>query len=465
MRRRLFIFGLDAGAPDLIFNKFIDYLPNFKKVIGKGVYGRLRSCDPPITVPAWMVMMTGREPGELGLYGFRHRKEYSYSEISIPNSGSIRYPRIWDILGGEGFKTFVLGVPPSYPPYKVNGWLIGCFLTPDDRVRYTYPLTLKYEVNKIVDKYIFDVPFRRDDRDWVLDKIHEMTNIHFKVVDYMMTSKNWDFFMYMEIGLDRIQHAFWKYMDLGHRRYEYHERYSKAILEYYIELDQFLGKIIGDAGASDILIVSDHGAKKMDGAFAVNQWLIDKGYLKLKGDVKPGSRLSQVDIDWGDSIAWGWGGYYGRIFLNIEGREEKGVISPNDYEYYLNKLSSEIKSIRGPSGESWRNLVYKPSDLYHVVNGSPPDLMVYFDDLNWRSAGTVGYETPYLEENDTGPDDAVHDYDGVFIWYSADGRLNNSIELDDISIYDVYPTILRYYGLEAEEAIGTPIEEVLVGIK
>ena len=458
MRRRLFVFGLDAAPPKLVFDKYLRYLPNFQKVLNKSVYAEMRSCDPPITVPAWMVMMTGREPGELGLYGFRHRKGYSYREIELPNSRKITYKRVWDILGDKDLKSFVMGVPPSYPPYKVNGWLIGCFLTPDDNTRFTYPLTLKYEVKKIVNKYIFDVPFRREDRDWVLRNINSMTDIHSKVALHMARSKPWDFFMYMEIGLDRIQHAFWKYMDKSHNRYTEHPRYSKAILEYYIKLDKILGEILSSVGDSDILIVSDHGAKKMDGAFAINEWLIDKGYLKLRdGNIKPGTRLNDASVDWSDTVAWGWGGYYGRLFINLEGREEKAIVPKSEYGKILDKLSREILSIRGPNGEQWRNIVYRPRDLYSVVNGNPPDLMIYFDDLNWRSAGTIGYDSPYLEENDTGPDDAVHDYNGIFIWYSRELRQK---KLDTVSIYDVFPTILRYYGLDVEDVKGEVIEDV-----
>ena len=92
-----------------------------------------------------------------------------------------------------------------------------------------------------------------------------------------------------------------------------------------------------------------------------------------------------------------------------------------------------------------------------MVNGNPPDLMIYFDDLNWRSAGTIGYDSPYLEENDTGPDDAVHDYNGIFIWYSRELRQK---KLDTVSIYDVFPTILRYYGLDVEDVKGEVIEDV-----
>lgn len=460
-RRRLVVFGLDAASPELIFNKFIDRLPNFRRVLERSVYGEMRSCDPPITVPAWMVMMTGRSPGELGLYGFRHRRGFSYKDIELPTSASVKAPRVWDVIGSEGLKSFVMGVPPSYPPYKVNGWLIGCFLTPSDKTMFTYPPMLKYEVKRIVDKYVFDVPFRREDREWVLRNIRSMTDIHARVALEMMGRKDWDFFMYMEIGLDRVQHAFWKYMDDRHPRFERHPIFSNAILEYYIKLDHILGRIIEKSGDADILIVSDHGAKKMDGAFAINQWLIDKGYLKVRGDVEPGTRLSEADVDWSETVAWGWGGYYGRIFVNVEGREDMGVVSEDEYIDVLNRLRREIESIKGPGGEVWRNITYTPGELYNVVNGNPPDLMVYFDDLNWRSAGTIGYDSPYLEENDTGPDDAVHDYNGVFIWYNKGWR--SGYMLEDIEIYDVAPTILRYYGFDVDGLEGDPVEEVFRG--
>jgi len=452
------VFGLDAAPPELLFKKFRGKLRNFNKILSNSVYGEMRSCDPPITIPAWMVMMSGREPGELGLYGFRHRKGFSYTNIKIPTSRDIKVGKVWDYLGRHDLKSFVMGIPPTYPPYPINGWMISGFLAPDDKSNYTYPLTLKYEIKKIVDEYIFDVPFRSEDREWVLNNIFRMTGIHRKVVNYMMQRKKWDLFIYMEIGLDRVQHAFWKYMDERHNRYTYHEKFSNAILEYYILLDEILGDIIHNAPDSDILIVSDHGAKKMDGAFAVNDWLIEKGYLKVKGDVEPGSKIEDVNIDWGDTIAWGWGGYYARIFLNIKDREENGVIEPEEVPNVIRRLRRDILSIRGPNGERWRNLVYTPNELYKVVNGNPPDLLVYFDDLNWRSAGTFGYDNYYLPENDTGPDDAVHDYNGVFIWYSPQFRESNRV---DIEIYDIFPTILKYFDIEPPSDLrGSVIEDV-----
>ncbi len=445
--KRLFVFGLDAAAPELVFGRFKDYLPNLTKLREKGVYGRMRSCDPPITIPAWMVMMTGKTPGELGLYGFRHRKGNSYDEITIPSSRSIKSRKIWDILGARNYKSFVMGVPPTYPPQNIDGWMISCFLTPDSKSNYTYPEDLKVEVENLVGEFIFDVPFRKEDRQGVLREIYEMTKKHMDVAEHMLLTKPWNFFMYMEIGLDRIQHAFWKYFDESHHLYTPDTEFSDAIRDYYRYLDGWLGEIIGrmdkDTG---YLIVSDHGAKKMKGAFVINQWLEEKGLLKFKGDIKMGSRIDSSLIDWRETVAWGWGGYYARIFLNIEGREEQGIVNRDEYNKLRNKISNLISGIKGPNGEEWRNHIFRPEELYPRVMGNPPDLIVYFDDLYWRSAGTVGYDTLYLPENDTGPDDAVHDYDGIYIYYDPGNPSHG--EYKDISIYDIKPLILDYFEID-----------------
>ena len=57
----------------------------------------------------------------------------------------------------------------------------------------------------------------------------------------------------------------------------------------------------------------------------------------------------------------------------------------------------------------------KPQDVYPEVRGVAPDLIVYFGDLAWRSVGSVGNPSLYTYENDTGPDGANHDRDGIFV--------------------------------------------------
>ncbi|MEM2240581.1 MAG: alkaline phosphatase family protein [Candidatus Bathyarchaeia archaeon] len=449
--RRILVIGLDAAVPSLVFEEFKDELPNITGIAEEGVYGRLRSCDPPITIPAWIVMVTSVNPGRLGLYGFRHRKDHSYTEITLPNSLSIKEKRVWDYIGERGGKVCLVGVPPSYPPRPVNGWLISCLMTPDTKRQYTYPSSLKGEVEELVGEYIIDVPFRKEDRESVLKHIYDMTEKRFKVVKYLLVDKPWSFFMLVEIGLDRIQHAFWKYFDKEHHLYKPGNKFENVLKEYYKYLDGQIGEIrsLLDEDTA-VMIVSDHGAKRMKGAFCINQWLIEQGYLKLRGEPKMVEELEKADVDWSRTTAWAWGGYYARVFLNVKGREKNGAVEPGDYESIREQLKKEIKNIKGPNGEKWDTKVYKPDELYPVCNGDPPDLMVYFDDLYWRSAGTIGHENLYLPENDTGPDDAVHDYDGIFILHDPKSGVKGRV---DVTIYDVAPTILKLMDLQVPRSM------------
>ncbi|MEM2959528.1 MAG: alkaline phosphatase family protein [Candidatus Jordarchaeaceae archaeon] len=445
MPKKVLIIGLDCAAPELVFEKFLDDLPNIKKMLSHGVYGKLKSCIPPITIPAWMVMMTSRDPGTLGLYGFRHKKSYSY-ETWIANSKSIKHKTIWDILSEKGLKSCIVGVPPSYPPKPINGCLVSCFITPDAEKDYTYPKELKSELEAKFGKYIFDVEFRAEERDQVLERIYEMTKQHFQVIKYLIQKGGWDLFAFVEIGLDRIHHAFWKFFDKKHPKYVPNNKYENVIREYYRYLDKEIGDLLGLLDNDTIvLVVSDHGAKQMKGAFCINQWLMQEGYLKIKGNPERGAKIEDAPIDWPRTKAWGWGGYYARIFINVEGREPQGTVTPEDYEKTLDELAEKLKQIRGPNGEKFYNKIYKPEEIYDELNGDSPDLIVYFDDLYWRSAGTIGYETLYLSENDTGPDDAVHSEYGVFILY--DPTKNLGLELGNLNILDVAPTVLNILGL------------------
>jgi predicted AlkP superfamily phosphohydrolase/phosphomutase len=443
--RKVVVVGLDCAPPEIVFDRKAD-LPVLAGLIERGIHGKLRSSDPPITIPAWMVMATGLDPGRLGLYGFRHRVGYSYDEMWIANSKAVRKKKIWDRIGDEGGKSCLVSVPPSYPPYPVKGNLISCFITPPASDKdTTFPPELKGEIEERFGPYIFDVVFRTEDRDKILAEIRKMTEQRFDIMNWLIRAKPWNLFMFVEIGVDRIQHAFWKYMDREHHLYEAGNPYETAILDYYKMLDGRIGELLSQAGEDTVvLVVSDHGAKRMKGAFCVNEWLIEQGDLVLKSRPEKPVSIEKLEVDWDKTKAWAWGGYYARIFLNVEGREPRGIIPPEDYEKERDALLERIEAIRGPAGEPWATKVIKPQEYYEVLEGDYPDLMVYFDDLYWRSAGTLGHGTKYLPENDTGPDDAVHAQHGIYIL--SDPREKGGRRLD-ADILDIAPTVLDRLGI------------------
>ncbi|MFH1593474.1 MAG: alkaline phosphatase family protein [Candidatus Omnitrophota bacterium] len=448
LNKKAFVIGLDCLTPQLVFGKYLDCMPTVKRLLNQSLWGKMRSTLPPITCPAWASMVTSKDPGQLGIYGFRNRANHSYDKLTISTSDFIKEKTLWDILKAQGKKSIVVGVPPSYPPKRINGIMTGCFLTPGEDAEYTSPGSIREEIRKSVGDYKIDVKeFRTSNKDKLLKEIYELSDNRFSVAKYLMKNKEWDFFMFVDMGPDRIHHGFWKYCDPTHKKFKKGNKYINALKDYYIVLDKKIGDIIKNAGNdATIYIVSDHGAKRIDGCFCINEWLIKKGYLALKYYPKKITRFSPDLVNWEKTFAWGEGGYYGRIFLNVKGREPRGIVEKKDYDKLRQKLIRELKKIKYKKSKAKKTVVYTPEELYSEIKGIPPDILVFFGDLYWRSAGKVGFKDIYTFENDTGPDDANHDYDGIFIMH--DKKIKRPRQLKGISIYDFAPTVLHNMGME-----------------
>ena len=448
---KVVVIGLDCAEPSLVFDRYAHKLPNLTKLREQGVWGKLRSCDPPITVPAWMSMMSSKDPGTLGYYGFRNRADRSYEKMTTATSLAVKEPLLWDYLGQAGKRVIMLGVPQTYPPRPVNGIMITDFLTPSIESNYTFPPELKVEIAALpnVHPYEFDVSdFRTPDKGKIRDSLVRMTDKRFALAKHLLTTKAWDFFMMVEMGTDRVHHAFWQYMDHGHHRYEPGNPFESVIEDYYVHVDKKIGELLEVLPAdTHVLVVSDHGAQCMDGGVALNEWLIQQGYLVLKETPTGPTRLEGVKVDWAKTTAWGSGGYYGRLFLNVQGREPQGLIPADQYEATRDRLIREIEALGDPDGKPIGTRVLKPQTLYKTVRGvAPPDLFVYFGDLRWRSVGTVGTGKIHTFENDTGPDDANHAPDGLIIYRGTAAKPAGPIA--GLQLMDVTPTVLKLFGLD-----------------
>lgn len=457
--QKVFVIGLDCGEPSLVFDRWRDELPNLRRLMDDGAYGLLESCHPPITVPAWTSMLSSKDPGQLGFYGFRNRADYSYENMRIATGNAIKVDRVWDVLGKAGKQCIMIGVPQTYPIRPVNGHLISSFLTPSTQGNYTYPNSLKQEIEALVGEYEVDVrQFRTEDKDYLLKQIYQMTDKHLQVIRYLLRNKPWDFFMWVEMGVDRIHHGFWKFHDPTHRKYEPGNPYENAIRDYYKYLDNAIGEILSlvpDNAA--ILVVSDHGAKGMDGGICINEWLVQNGWLVLKDRPEGVVTLEKCEIDWAKTRAWGSGGYYARVFLNVEGREPQGVIPQSEYEATRNELKAALEAIPDENGNPLPTVAHRPEDLYAEVRNIPPDLIVYFGDLRWRSVGSLGLDVIHTFENDTGPDDANHAQDGLIILHDP-AHPGGGRQMEKRNLLDVAPTVLDLMGVPVPEDMrGTAV--------
>jgi predicted AlkP superfamily phosphohydrolase/phosphomutase len=205
----------------------------------------------------------------------------------------------------------------------------------------------------------------------------------------------------------------------------------------------------------------------MDGGVCFNEWLIQEGYLALK---EPPSGLTKFDpslVDWTRTRAWGDGGYYGRLFLNVRGREPQGIVAPEAVEALKAELTAGLEALPDDAGCLLGNRVFRPEQVFRDCRNVAPDLIVYFGDLHWRSVGSIGHGSIWTHENDIGPDDANHAQFGIFLMAEARDLIGPAPFVppgtvatnrrDGLSLYDVAPTVLTALGIEPPPGMGRAV--------
>jgi len=444
---KICILGLDCCAPEIIFQD--ERLTHIRRLMDSGVWGRLESVIPPITVPAWMCMSTSQDPGSLGVYGFRNRTDHSYSGLGFASSKSISAFAMWDEVAREGKKSIIIGVPPGYPPRKINGISVGCFLTPDTaKDEFTHPPEIKQKLHELTGKYEVDVQgFRTDKKDWLKKEIFEMSRKQWTAVKWLLQNQPWDYFHYVDIGMDRVHHGFWDSYDPLHVQHIPGNPYQNVIPEYYQWIDSQVGEVLEMLDDETIvLLVSDHGARRLDGGFVVNEWLVREGLLVLDEYPKQVTPLAKLKVNWAKTKVWSEGGYYARVFLNVQGREPQGVIPKSEVLRFRDELKAKFEALTDEKGKPLGTLVFKPEEIYRNVHNVAPDLIVHFGALAWRSIGGVGYGRLHVQENDTGPDACNHAQFGMFLLAAPNCPLHG--EYTGARLLDVAPTLLDLAGYE-----------------
>nr|HET6903247.1 alkaline phosphatase family protein [Ktedonobacteraceae bacterium] len=262
MGTKVLILGLDGATPELV-DRWVEEnkLPYLKQIMEKGVYGKLKSVYPPISPAAWTTFATGYNPGKHGVYDFRDydNTRYGCFADTIVDSNSFAGKTIWDIVGAAGQKVGVVTVPVTYPAWKVNGFMISGYPTPDTGKSFTYPP----ELGKTLPPMVGDAAFFKSATGHVLLKemnrsMHECTDVS---ID-LMNKDDYGLFIMVVGATDRAHHDWWKYIDPQHPAYDPKEAelYGDLILEVYKAADACVGKFL-EAIDDDttVIVMSDHG--------------------------------------------------------------------------------------------------------------------------------------------------------------------------------------------------------------
>ena len=440
------IVGLDSMPRALAFDLFADRMPVLTSMRERGCFGRLRSTDPPVTIPAWITMTSGVPPERLGIYGFRGRGRGS-RKMRLVTRASVRPDRIWDTAAGAGLTSAVVSVPLTFPVDRTpEVTMTGCFMTPGPDSDWASPDGTAEELTRLFGPYLVDVDeFRIEDRAAVLDRCRRLTTQHFAIFRHLLDTRRPDFGMLVDLGPDRFHHAMLRHAMPSHPLHDPRDPMVEEAASYYALLDDEVGRTLEVAGKdAAVMVVSDHGVRPLSGSVCVNELLAREGYLTLDEKPTKPTPLSRCAVDWSRTLAWGEGGYHSRIFFNVAGREPGGIIAPGDLPARKARLARLLKDLRGPDGAPMETRVLDRDEIYGPdPEGYPPDLTVYWDGLSMRSAGTVGHGRVFIETNDTGPDDANHDPDGIFVMTGTDRRG----EIEGLQIADVHGMAMEILGL------------------
>ena len=312
---RVLVIGLDCGSPGLFFERWADELPHLTALRKRGLYGPLRSCHPPITVPAWRVMASGADAGQQGVFGFRN-KASNYSDINLASSDQFHAEPIWETLGQHGLRSTIIGLPGTWPPAPLSGKMIAGPMTPDAHTNLTWPPSLATRVLKLAPTYAVDVRnFRHIEPHALIKQVVEMTRDRFHVARSLAGDDDWNLLWLVEIGLDRLYHALWHLVDPQHPKFEANPDIEqrgllKALLDYHRLLDDEIASLMAccDDDDTTTLVVSDHGARSLHGGICLNVWLQRMGFQVLKPDAPAASSFDARWIDWSQTRAWAWGG-------------------------------------------------------------------------------------------------------------------------------------------------------------
>lgn len=500
---RALIIGLDGATFDIIDPLLArGRMPTLAGLIGRGTRARLRTTVPPVSAPAWVTFLTGKQPGKHGVFNFQNLDARRYSGFSetLVNSSFFRGTTLLDHLGRlRKARTLAYRVPMTFPPWEIpNGVVVSGPPVPDRRKAYASPASVAAGLGTVS-------PFGHDElnaaqkgRD--VAAIDACNRFELDLLERTTATSLADGteLVITFTGIpDGLHHNFWYTYDPAS---PLHEPDAPAALRniverWYEEIDATLGRLLAPLPSSlPIMVISDHGggpaptrhvnlnavlrahgyltaasAGRAQMASGVRR-LVDGARRKVPGKMwlkrnlparfqrgLRGLRNATGAIAWERTRAYAIPIFYPitGVWLNLDGRQPRGTVKAGaEYERLRDELIALLGAVTHPeTGAPLVTAVWRREEVYrgpHVEDA--PDLIV-------RTAPGYhgGFEVEQvLTDVPLATLHAVngsHTDEGIFI--AAGGPFRAGAELHAPSLVDVLPTALHL--------IGAPVPDDLDG--
>lgn len=282
---RLAVIALD-GFPYHLLRDMKDDLPNIGRVLSGGVWGRLESTVPYLTPTAWTTFSTGMNPGKHRVLGFFSRATGEPSSLGgVVNSSIVRGESLWRALSAGGVKVGVFGVPMTYKPETVNGYMISGFPIPKGSKDYTYPGQLRHELEGNGWDFA-DIPtqtYSKTELPQFYQELVDRVKLKTEAVLYMLDRHPVDFFMVHYFETDKILHDFLNFRYRERCSETDFAKFGNSVKDFMVTLDLQLGRVFDKLTPQcGIILVSDHGMAPGAHQFMIDTWLLKEGYLGVR---------------------------------------------------------------------------------------------------------------------------------------------------------------------------------------
>jgi predicted AlkP superfamily phosphohydrolase/phosphomutase len=396
---RAFVIGLD-GVPHRLVERYASdgTMPNLAKILATGTLRAMASSVPPVSCVAWSTIVTGKNAGVHGIYGFMELKPGTY-RFSFPSFSDLKARPFWEEMPGR--RVAVVNVPGTYPAREMNGALVAGFVALD-LARATWPRTLVPELERLGYRIDVDAAKGHADMDAFLRDLGETLEARIRAARFLLARERWDVFFLAFTGTDRLAHfLFGAFDDEAHPR-------RADFAAHFRRLDEAIGEIHAAAGPDDLfMMLSDHGFTTLKREVNVNRALVEAGLLRVSNPspesfegVGEGSRAFALDP--------------ARIHVNLRGRYPRGCVDPGDRERVARDVADALRDLSVDGRRVIRRICRKEEIYEGPEFDRAPDLVLLSEpgfDLKGRLAA------PALTSK--GVFTGMHTHDDAFLFVSS----------------------------------------------
>ncbi|HEY0985275.1 alkaline phosphatase family protein [Schlesneria sp.] len=490
---RVMVLALSEASPELV-QQFCDagVMPNLSRLMKQGLSGHTRYSIPYLLTPQmWATILTGRRAGSHGVFDYWQRQDGGkFLEV---HGSDVKGPKLWDVLASNDLPSGWVNVPMTYPPPMIPGFALSGQDAPGAHPSISHPRELFQELTSSLGRYHHkDIFPGGQDKATYGELLPHETVWQKSLLEKLVYRDDWRFLFAYNSGSAFAQHYFWKDME------EKGSVTEKVAEKTFAAADVLIGSLMNALEPTDTLfVISECGAGPIKAGVRLQNWLEQNGFLaRTEGCKGPSAtarlltsirtnaqrylprslfyyanampfkqwvlrRIAHDHIDWSRTRAYHRGKGEGNIYINLAGREQHGIVRPEEYEPLRDELITALRKLTDPeTGESAVIDVHRREALFGDQGVEmAPDLVIEWRDARYMPAETLSADQEIFSERVrefmTWPTSGSHRPEGLFVAAGPNirpGKLEKPVELVDLA-----PTWLHALGCPVPASMnGSP---------